>query len=262
MKLGVMPGDQLPADELRDHGFEAVQLFFAGDDDGNDPSPSDVDEKLAGGDLALAAMTLHVDLVGPSGLVEAQVARAVRCVRKTAALEGRYGDNPKPVLVWHPSQYPSGAEDGAVFGGLTSALSTVCAAAEDAGVAIAVEITRGGSVDSAERWLRLQDHVGSPALKVCLDAANFCPDRTPLERAVRVLGPDVVIAHGKDSSFHDNGEVAEYGPTGSGRLDYETYIRAVCDYCESPYFVMEYYRTRAQLLRARDIVLVAMDGKG
>ena len=262
MKLGLMPGGQIPADELRGHGFEAVQLFFAGDDDGDDPSPSDVDQSLAGGDLALAAMTLHVDLVGPSGPVDAQVARAVRCVRKSAALDGRYGDNPKPVLVWHPSQYPSGGEDGTVFGGLVSALSSVCSAAEDAGVAVAVEITRGGSVDSAERWLRLQDHVGSPALKVCLDAANFCPDRTPLERAVRALGPDVVIAHGKDSSFHDNGEVAEYGPTGSGRLDYQTYVSALCEHSESPYFVLEYFRTREQLLRGRDIVLAAMGEKG
>ena len=111
---------------------------------------------------------------------------------------------------------------------------------------------------SAEAFLRLQDHVGSTALKVCLDAANFCPDRTPLERAVRILGPDTVIAHGKDASFAANGEVAAYVSTGAGQLDYDTYMRALADYCEVPYFVLEYYRSREQLLRARDIVRTAL----
>jgi len=258
MKLGVMPGDTVPAAELRSLGFEAVQLFFGSGPDGGDqnPSPAKVDEVLEAGDTALAAMTLHVDLVGPAGCVEADVERAIACVEQTAALEGRFGDSDKPVLIWHPSGYPAGDEvdDRAVFGGLCQALSSVCAAAEKSGVDLAVEITRAGSVGSAETFLHLRDRVGSTALKVCMDAANFAPDRTPLERAVRMLGPDTVIAHGKDSSFHDNGEVADYGPTGSGRLDYPTYIRCLQEHASPAYFIFEYYRSRDDLLKARDIV--------
>lgn len=258
MKLGVMPGDTVPAAELRSLGFEAVQLFFGTGPDGGDqdPSPADIDAVLEAGDTALAAMTLHVDLVGSRGCVEADVARAICCVEKTAALDGRFGDNEKPVLIWHPSGYPEADEvdDRAVFAGLCEALTAVCAAAERSGVNLAVEITRAGSVGSAETFLHLQDRVGSSALRVCMDAANFAPDRTPLERAVRMLGPDTVIAHGKDSSFHDNGEVADYGPTGSGRLDYPTYIRCLREHASVPYFVFEYYRSREDLLKARDIV--------
>jgi len=259
MKLGLMAGDIVAAAELRDLGFEAVQMFFHGgaNGDSGDPKPADIDAVLNAGNTALAAMTLHADLVGPQGAIQADIERTIRCVKKTAALKGRFGANPKPVLVWHPSGYPDApqVDDRAVFEGLCQALTPICAAATELDVQIAVEITRAGSVGSAETFLHLKDRIGSPALGVCLDAANFVPDRTPLERAVRALGPHTVIAHGKDSSFGANGEVAHYGPTGSGQLDYPGFIRALHKYTNVPYFVLEYYRDRKELLHARDIVL-------
>jgi sugar phosphate isomerase/epimerase len=211
---------------------------------------------LRPGNLALAAMTLHVDLVETQGCIPEDVDRTIQCVEKTAALAGRFGDNERPVLVWHPSGYPEGEgiDDDLVFQGLCEGLGTVCKAAEQQNLAIAVEITRAGSVGSAEMFLRIRDQVKSDALGVCIDAANFAPDRTPLERAVRMLRSDIVIAHAKDSSFTDNGEVADYGPVGTGRLDYPTYIRSLQAYCNVPYLVFEYYRSREQLLTARDIV--------
>ncbi len=248
----------MPAAELRTLGFEAVQMFFASgsQNDAQDPTPEAIDEILAAGNTALAAMTLHVDLVGPQGLIAADVERAVRCVGKTAALNGRFGDNERPLLIWHPSGYPEapGVDDGAVFGGLCEALAAVCAAAQEQGVYVAVEMTRAGSVGSAETFLQLKERVGSEALRVCLDAANFTPDRTPLERTVRMLAADIVIAHGKDMRFDQQGEVVYYGPTGSGALDYSTYMRCLQEYAPVPYFVFEYYRSRQELLRARDIV--------
>lgn len=258
MKLALMSGDTVPAGELRSLGFEAEQIFFGGgsDCDEKDPTPEAIDEILKAGDTALAAMTLHVDLVGPQGRVQADVDRAIRCVEKTAALEGRFGDNERPLLIWHPSGYPDAADidDDMVFIGLCGALESVCEAAEKNNVDVAIEITRAGSVGSAETYLRIKDRVPSDSLRVCMDAANFVPDRTPLERAVRMLGPDIVIAHGKDSSFAENGEVADYGPTGSGKLDYPEYMRCLKKYSSPAYFVFEYYRSREDLLKARDIV--------
>ena len=264
MKLGLMAGDFLRPAELRPEGFEAVQMFFGGgaDGDARDPSAEDIDRVLQAGGTALAAMTLHVDLVGPKGMVEEDAARLVRCVEKTAALDGRFGENGRPVLVWHPSGYPDGVDDRAVFEGLCAGLAAACGAAEKCGVVIAVEMTRAGSIDGAERFLRVQDRVGSSALKVCIDAANFAPDRTPLVRAVRMLGPDIAVAHGKDARFAENGEVADYGPTGSGCLDYPAYIGALQEWTQVPYFVLEYYRSRDELLRARDIVLASMSRQG
>ena len=257
MKLALMPGRQISATEMRSEGFEAVQMFFGGgaDGDARDPSVESIDKALQTADVTLAAMTLHVDLVGPKGMVREDVIRLMRCVEKTATLQGRFGDNAQPVLVWHPSGYPEeGVDDQAVFEGLCTGLATACATAERLGIVIAVEMTRGGSVDGAERFLRLQDRVRSKALKICMDAANFVPDRTPLVRAVRMLGPDIAIAHGKDARFAENGEVVDYGPAGSGCLDYQTYIGALQEWAQVPYFVLEYYRNRDDLLNARDTV--------
>lgn len=257
MKLGLMPGT--PAAEMRELGFEALQLFFGWNrqDDAGDPSDEAIDNELRPGQLALAAMTVHIDLVGPKGVIQPDVDRAVRLVGRTAALKGRFGDNRQPILIWHPSGYPAAADadDGAIFKGLCAAMRQICAAAEKEGVCLAVELSRACSVYSAESYLRIKDQVASPALRVCLDAANFVPDRTPLERAVRMLAPDVVIAHAKDSRFNENGEVAGYGPAGSGKLDYATYVRCLKDYCPVPYMILEYYQTREEMLRARDLIL-------
>ena len=213
MKLGLMQVHPVQPSELRSLGFEAIQMFFKGNqhDDALDPTTEQIDETLSAGNSALAAMTLHMDLVGPRGAVAADIERAVRCVAKTAALKGRFGDNEQPVLVWHPSGYPEedATDDQAVHDDLCEALGTLCEAATQQQVLIAVEITRPGSVGGAEAFLRIKDRVGSDALKVCIDAANFVPDRTPLKRAVRMLGPDIAIAHGKDSRFDETGEACQ-----------------------------------------------------
>jgi sugar phosphate isomerase/epimerase len=266
MKLAMMAGDvgrMVSAADLRSMGFDAVQMFFGDGPDGDskDPTPEAIDTLLQAGDVALAAMTLHVDLVNGLGMIPADVERAIRCVRKTATLDGRFGDNERPVLIWHPSAYPERSEvdDARVFQSLCEALIAVCHSAEQTGVRIAVEITRGGSIGSAEAFMRVRDRVGSDALCVCMDAANFTPDRTPLARAVRMLGPYTIIAHGKDVRFDDTGVVTDYGPIGSGTLDYPAYVQLLQAHAAAPYFVLEYYRTRDDLLKARDIVRQALE---
>ena len=106
MKLGVMPGDTIPAPELKSEGFDAMQLFWGMGENAasKDPSVESIDATLKAGDLALSAMTLHIDLVGPRGVIEADVERTVHCVERTAALDGRYGDTPRPILAWSSSR--------------------------------------------------------------------------------------------------------------------------------------------------------------
>ncbi len=261
MQLALMAkdvGTLISPDEVQSLGFKAVQAFFGSGSSGDDkdPAPEDIDELLMRADTALAAMTLHVDLVGPQGAIQSDVERAIRCVEKTAELEGRFGENETPILIWHPSAYPDvpDVDDSVVFEGLCEALLGVSMAAASRGVRVAVEITRAGSIGGAEAFLRVKDRVGSEALCVCMDAANFTPDRTPLKRAIRMLGEDTIIVHGKDVRFDETGRVADYGPTGSGTLNYEAYVDYVQAYTRASYFVLEYYRSREDLLRARDIV--------
>ena len=63
-----------------------------------------------------------------------------------------------------------------------------------------------------------------------------------------------VLAHGKDASFSDDGQVKDYGPTGTGQLDYDKYIKLLKTHTNISYFVLEYYKNREDLIRARDIV--------
>ena len=104
MKLALMPGETVPRSELTELGFFAMQMFWGHGPDGDkdDPTAEAIDALLEEGQIALAAMTLHVDLVGPQGEIAGDVDRLIRCVEKTAALEGRFGENERPILVGIP----------------------------------------------------------------------------------------------------------------------------------------------------------------
>ena len=82
-------------------------------------------------------------------------------------------------------------------------------------------------VDSAKKARRLMDEIGSPYLKVTMDAANlFHAGELPhmseiLDQAFALLGKDIVMAHAKDVS-HDGD--AGHEPAGHGKLDYDRYL--------------------------------------
>ena len=78
--------------------------------------------------------------------------------------------------------------------------------AERRGITLAIETEASNVVDTPERARRVLDEVGSPNLKMVLDAANLfhtgeaAPEnvRPTLDRAMECFGREVVLAHGKD----------------------------------------------------------------
>jgi sugar phosphate isomerase/epimerase len=98
-------------------------------------------------------------------------------------------------------------------------------AAERAGVCVAVEPEPGNVVRDAPAARRLLDEIGSPALRIVLDAANLLPpDRLPeqprvLGEALELLGGALVLAHAKDV-LPDGTVVA----AGRGAVDYPAYV--------------------------------------
>ena len=98
-----------------------------------------------------------------------------------------------------------------------------CAEAHD--VVLGVEPEHGNVVVDAPAARRLLDEVGSPHLKVVLDAANLIRpgelDRQArtLGRAFELLGGELVLAHAKD--VLDDGTVVA---AGQGGLDYARYV--------------------------------------
>jgi sugar phosphate isomerase/epimerase len=104
------------------------------------------------------------------------------------------------------------------------------AIAEETGVTLAFEPEVANVVDSTRKGRRLLDEIGSPRLKVVLDAANLfhagelARMRDLLDEAFALLGKDVVLAHAKDLS-HD-GE-AGHEAAGTGLLDYDYYLASL-----------------------------------
>ena len=99
--------------------------------------------------------------------------------------------------------------------------------ARQTGVVLGFEPEVNNVVDSARKARRLLDEIGSPHLKVTMDAANlFHAGELPrmseiLDEAFALVGKDVVMAHAKDLD-HD-GEAGHLA-AGQGKLDYDRYL--------------------------------------
>ncbi len=109
---------------------------------------------------------------------------------------------------------------------MRASLEPALAAAERHGVTLAFEPEHNNVVDSAAAGRRLLDEVGSPRLKVVIDAANLFSggdlDRQAeiLGEAFDLLGDDLVLAHAKD--VRADGTIVA---AGRGDLDYGLYLR-------------------------------------
>ena len=110
-------------------------------------------------------------------------------------------------------------------------LEQVLPTAEAAGVMVAFEPEINNVASDAAKSRRLIDELGSPNLKVVMDAANiFGKDDLPrmaqvLDEAFDLLGDHVAIAHGKDL---DHGGDAGHLAAGTGKLDYARYVSLLC----------------------------------
>ena len=99
--------------------------------------------------------------------------------------------------------------------------------ARQAGVIVAFKPEVNNVVDSASKARRLLDEIGSPHLKVTMDAASlFHAGELPrtseiLDQAFALVGKDVVMAHAKDLD-HDGD--AGHQAAGDGKLDYDRYL--------------------------------------
>ena len=105
--------------------------------------------------------------------------------------------------------------------------------AAQADVVLAFEPEVNNVVDSAKKARRLMDEVGSPHLKVTMDAANIFHKgelarmSEVLDEAFALVGKDIVLAHAKDLS-HDGD--AGHEPAGRGKLDYGRYLSLLVAY--------------------------------
>lgn len=100
--------------------------------------------------------------------------------------------------------------------------------AEEFDVTMAIEPERSNIVNNARMAKRLLDEIGSPRLRIVMDAANLyeCDQTAPMneimDEAFELLGGSIVIAHAKDIS---SDSASDFVAAGKGKLDYVRYIK-------------------------------------
>lgn len=110
---------------------------------------------------------------------------------------------------------------------LLDSMTQAIAIAESANVTLLIEPELNNVVDSAAKARRLLDEIGSPRVKVIMDAANLIPPplvprmREILDDAIRLLGPDIVMAHAKE--LGRDGRPGDLG-AGQGILGFDDYL--------------------------------------
>lgn len=130
----------------------------------------------------------------------------------------------RDAMMWRP--HPDNQSDDA-WADLVAQMRVAVGAAEGAGIRLAFEPEYNNVVNSAMLARRLIDEVGSPTLKVLMDAANLFHSgdlgrmRDHLGEVFELVGRDIVLAHAKDLD-HDGD--AGGRAAGLGELDYSLYL--------------------------------------
>jgi sugar phosphate isomerase/epimerase len=133
-------------------------------------------------------------------------------------------------IMWRPSDLNRSEE---AWSDLLDQLRPAAEAAEARGVRLAFEPEYNNVVDSATRARRLIDEIGSPAVKVLMDAANIFHAgdlgrlTDHLREAFDLVGDDIALAHAKDLD-HDGD--AGGRAAGQGKLDYGVYLSLLQEY--------------------------------
>jgi sugar phosphate isomerase/epimerase len=135
-----------------------------------------------------------------------------------------------PENMWrrHP-----GNDSPEAWADMTACVRAAADIAKQTGVVLGFEPEVNNVVDSAQKARRLLDEIGSPNLKVTMDAANlFHAGELPrmkeiLDEAFALVGKDIVMAHAKDLD-HDGD--AGHKAAGQGKLDYSRYLSLLHTY--------------------------------
>ncbi len=229
---------------IRSHGLTAVQLSL--ESAGLDPLPDGVPEAVArrlgqtfrdaGVRVAAVSGTFNVldpdherrnanmerfaRLCNACDWLGTRVVTTCTGTRNTESMWRHHPDNQRPEA-W--------AE-------LVDRTGEMARAAERAGVVMAFEPETANVVDTPAKAQLLLEQIGSPALGVTFDPANFFyPHELPhmrevLEDGFRRLGRHIALAHAKDVVAPPEGEShCRYAPAGEGLLDYGTYLRLLQD---------------------------------
>lgn len=237
MRLGILaktfvrPNLAETLDAVTAHGFDCVQFNFACA--GLTPMPEKIDARLLDAtanelkrrQLSVAAVSGTFNMIDPDPAKRREGLRrldgvAASCAALGAPMVTLCTGTRDPEDMWRTHRQNDSA---AAWRDLQDSMRAAIKIAERHHVCLGIEPETGNVVNSARKARRLLDEMGSPRLKVVLDAANlFRPGERArmaemLDEAFQLLGRDIALAHAKD--FRDGTEFAHVAP-GRGDLDW------------------------------------------
>ena len=246
MKLGIFtriierPTFEETLDVIRSHGIDSVQFDLNAV--GVPELPDALEEGLC--DWVRAAMASRgVEMAALSGTFNMihpdrqERAAGLRRLKTLISAAHRLGTSILTLCTGtrdsdHMWRYHPENSSADAWADLVATMEQAVRAAEDHHVTLALEPEVNNVVDSADKARRLIDELRSPALKVVIDGANLFHTgelprmREVLDHGFEVLGEHIVLAHAKDLS-HDGD--AGHDAAGTGRLDYDHYLRLLRD---------------------------------
>lgn len=249
MKIGICTTDfkTQPVEALfariRGYGFSQVQLSLASI--GEEELPAQIDPGLierirrSAQDNALEIVAINgtFNMIHPDPAVRRRGIERFPVLAKAAhqldcpILSLCTGTNdPDDMWRWHPANASAKS-----WQALLQAMAELLPVAEQYGLYLGIETEASNVISSAERARSLIDELRSPWLKIIMDCANLFPrkrawpdDVAPvIQRAFDLLGPDVILAHGKDIEASD--EIIFTSP-GRGIIDYDLFLRLLRQY--------------------------------
>lgn len=185
--------------------------------------------ELAARNISMAAVSGTFNMIHPDRSARRE---GMERLRTLAAACGEMGapvitlctGTRDPENMWRRHPDNDGAE---AWRDLIASMKEAVRVADEHGVTLAFEPEVANVIDTAAKGRRLLDEIGSPRLKVVMDAANlFHAGQLPrmreiLDEAFGLLGGDILLAHAKDLSR--DGE-AGHEAAGTGLLDYDYYL--------------------------------------
>lgn len=226
---------------VEQHGIGCVQFNMACC--GLPSMPDSIDPAIARG-IVESARSHHIDIAAVSGtfnMIHPDPQRRRAGLRRLAVLAAAARDMGASLItlctgsrsadnMWmrHPdNDTPQAWTD------LAACMREALKIADDHDVRLGIEPEVSNTIDTAAKARRLLDEMGSPRLKIVMDASNLFHTGELsrmgeiLEEAFDLLGRDIAIAHAKDLSR--DGE-AGHDAAGTGMLDYPHYIRLLRRY--------------------------------
>jgi sugar phosphate isomerase/epimerase len=285
MQLGIftfyVPGTvDETAKRIRAYGFETVQLNlefkdWRFDDDSSPAACQAVRETLRGNGLSIAAIAGYLNPIARD-----PARRRANLDRMKAMLE-RAGDLGSPYVATetgslHPhddwAPHPDN-ETPAAFEQTCEAVNELVRHAAECGTVLLVEPAIGNVVDTPAKAQALMQEIGSSALGLVADPANYVDDGN-LARADEVqrdmfarTAPYLKLAHAKDvrridgesrERHHHMGDPTLYGgmeypSVGLGDLNYELYLSLLQRHCPDVPLIVEHLE-EADVPRAKAFV--------